>query len=140
MSLTLELTPDLEDRIATEAGSHGMTLEAFIQDVPERLIARLPQERSLPDNQVSTTLRSSRVRAVTGRIIGPAPPPKDRSPEFPWLSAHCDVYAGKWVPLDGGRSLAHGYDPKEVNAVARSVGIDDALLVRVEPTNVLPHV
>ncbi|MGH9760203.1 MAG: hypothetical protein ACREDR_43660 [Blastocatellia bacterium] len=139
MSLTLDLRPDLEDRIAREARSHGMTVEAYIQDVLERLIARLQEGSSALDGRVKVPLRSNGAK-VTGRIIGAAPPPKDRSREFAWLSAHRDKYAGEWVALDGARLLAHGLDLKQVNSTARLAGINDALLIRVEPRDSPPYI
>lgn len=65
-------------------------------------------------------------------------PPKDRTKEHEWLRLHRDEYAWQWVALDGDRLVGHGYDLKKVAEDAKRNGIEDALFIRVEPSNALP--
>ncbi len=72
------------------------------------------------------------------RIVGPAPPPKDRSKEDAWLAEPRDEYAGQWVALDGDRLLGNGYNFKDVIASARNAGVFDALVFIVEGSDAPP--
>ena len=70
------------------------------------------------------------------RIIGEAPASlKDRSRENEWVARHRDEYANQWVALDGDRLLSHGPRLKEVLEAARAAGVNDALLLRLEPSD-----
>ena len=73
------------------------------------------------------------------RIIGEAPASlKDRSREDEWVARHRDEYANQWVALDGDRLLSHGPDLKEVLEAARAAGVNDALLLHLEPSDAPP--
>lgn len=74
---------------------------------------------------------------ITPKFIGTYMP-KDRTKEHEWLRLHCDEYARQWVALDGDRLLGHGYNLKEVAEAAKQNGVEDALFVRVEPSDALP--
>lgn len=73
----------------------------------------------------------------TPRVIGTYEP-KDRTKEDEWLRLHRDEYAWQWVALDGDRLVGHGHNLKEVAETAKQNGVDDALFVRVEPSDALP--
>lgn len=71
------------------------------------------------------------------RIVGTYEP-KDRTKENDWLRLHSGEYAGQWVALDGDRLVGHGHNLKEVVKTVKQNGVDDALFVRVEPSDALP--
>ena len=70
------------------------------------------------------------------RIIGESPRSlKDRSREDEWVAQHRDEYANQWVALDGDRLLSHGPRLKEVIEAAKAAGVNDALLLHLEPSD-----
>ena len=70
------------------------------------------------------------------RIIGESPRSlRDRSREWEWLAQHRDEYADQWVALDGDRLVSHGPRLKEVIEAAKAAGVNDALMVQVEPSD-----
>lgn len=71
----------------------------------------------------------------TPRIIGKAPPPKDRSKEYEWLEQHRKEYSHQWVALDGDRLVSSSTDCRLVIDEARQNGVPDALIIYVEPPN-----
>ncbi|GEM_PF-3123949 len=71
--------------------------------------------------------------AFTPRIIGEAPPPKDRSREYEWLEQHRKEFAHQWVALAGDRLVSNNANCRLVIDEARQKGTPDALIVYVEP-------
>lgn len=65
-------------------------------------------------------------------------PVKDMAREASWLEEHRDEYAGLWVALDGDRLVVSGSNAKEVYAPAKTAGVADALIVKVESRDALP--
>lgn len=74
----------------------------------------------------------------TPRIIGKAPPPRDRSKEYEWLERHRKEYSHQWVALDGDRLVSSNADCRLVIDEARQQGVPDALIVYVEPPDARP--
>jgi hypothetical protein len=74
----------------------------------------------------------------TPRIIGKAPPPKDRSKEYEWLERHRKEYSRQWVALDGDSLVSSNSDCRLVIDEARQKGVPDALIVYVEPPDAPP--
>jgi hypothetical protein len=140
MTLTLELTPQVEERISREAKARGLTIEAYIRSVLEGSSAGVPAGQPSSDERTGDLPRSNGASNFTARIIGDAPRAKDRSREWEWLATHRGEYAGEWLALDGDRMLAHGLDLKEVAETAKRDGVTDALLVRAEPINAPPYI
>lgn len=144
MTVTLELKPDIEALVAERATAHGVTVEAYIQSVLERLVAEPTvdsRERShLVEEWLETPSGINHGSAPAPRIIGKGSPPKDRSREQAWLTAHRDQYAGQWVALDGDRLLGHGPNLKGVVGAAHDAGVKDAMIARVEPSGAPPYV
>lgn len=144
MTVTLELKPEIEARVAEQAEAYGLTVEVYIQRVLESVVAEPPtdpRERLL----LFEELQRSHAQTNTGlrftpRIVGETAPAKDRSKEQAWLTAHRGDYAGEWVALDGDRLLGHGSNLKEVAEAARDAGVKDALIARVESSHALPYI
>src|SRR5438105_2229115 len=114
-----------------------ITLEKVIADIQTMGPESLRQLRRIVDERLRSVEQSS-VTVPDSRIIGEAPPPKDRRLEDAWLESHRDEYAGEWVALAGNRLIAHSSRLKEVAEIVWSEGIEDALFIRVEPGNAAP--
>jgi hypothetical protein len=67
------------------------------------------------------------------RVVGQAPPPKDRSKEYQWLEEHRMEYARQWVALNGDNLISRNTNCRVVIDEARQKGVPDALIVYVEP-------
>lgn len=120
MTLTIEVSRELEAKIEEEAKRRGLGKEEFICIVLEEKLDATLQKRKPP---------------FEAKIIASDLPVRDRSRENDWLEKHRDDYDGQWVALDGDRLLAHGDKLKEVAKTAKEMGFEDALLVRVEGSN-----
>lgn len=116
-----------------------VTLEKVLEDV--RQLDREDQEKlRLMLNGTPIFTGSAPALPIKPRIIATDLPIKDRSKEHEWLHQHRDEYANQWVALDGDRLLSRGKDFKEVINQARNLGIPDALMIYVEPSNAPPFV
>jgi hypothetical protein len=58
--------------------------------------------------------------------------------EMAWIQKHRAEFAGQWVALDGERLLAAGPIAQEVFAAARTSGIHQPLVTKIEPLDALP--
>ena len=125
MTLTIEVSDELENRLEAEARRKGVSKDEFV---------RLVLEEKL---KVEKTNGSSEL-LFKPRILATNLPVKDRSLEDEWLRKHRDEYANQWVALDGDRLIASGDDLKKVAQMARELGVPDALMIRVEPSDALP--
>ncbi|MGH9766713.1 MAG: DUF5678 domain-containing protein [Blastocatellia bacterium] len=103
-------------KVAEAAEQSGVSDAFFVRAEPVILTPQLP---------------------VTPQIIGTYTP-KDRTKEHEWLRLYRDEYAWQWVALDGDRLVGHGYDLKKVAEDAKQNGVEDALFIRVEPSDALP--
>jgi len=125
MTVTIEISAELEARIAAEAKRRGLSKDEFVQSV-------LEERLSLEDRNGASEL------PVRPRVLASYLPIKDRSREHEWLEKHSDEYAGRYVALRDGSLIAQGDSYKEVAVKARELGISDALLVFVENNNSPP--
>lgn len=74
------------------------------------------------------------------RPLDPVAPPIIPPEEFAakwelerrWLEDNRQVYAGRWVALDGDQLLAAGSNAREVYAALKAAGISGSLVTRVE--------
>ena len=125
MTLTIELPTELEHRIEAEAKRRGLGKDQLVRVMLEENLNRpaLRQQPPFPAKIIATDL-----------------PVRDRSQEHAWLAQHRDEYDGKYVALDGSKLLAVGDGAKEVVTEARSLGINDALIVYVEGRSQLPFI
>ena len=123
MSLIIDLPNELEQKLEAEAKRQGLSTDA---------LARILLEEKLnPEEQNGAS-------AQPARILARDLPIKDRAREVEWLKEHRDEYAGQWIALDGENLIASGDDLKQVVGTARRLGVPDALMIRVEPTDALP--
>ncbi len=127
MTVTIEIPAELEAGLEAEARRRGLSREEFVRTVLEEKL-----------NAGKTA--SADEPPFKPRILARNLPVKDRSREHKWIKQHRDEYANQWVALDGDRLLAHGSDLKEVARKAREIGVEDALMVRVEGSQRLPYV
>jgi hypothetical protein len=99
--------------------------------------ARAGSKPRYPSSEKLKSIDQSQSIDIKTRIAGTYTP-KDRTKEHEWLHLHRDEYAWQWVALDGNRLVAHGYNLKDVAETAKQNGANDALFVRVEPSDALP--
>ena len=124
MTLTIEVSPELENRIEAEARNNGVGKDEFVRIVLEEKL-NLQKTKRLP---------------VEGRVIATNLPVRDRSREHAWLAKNRDEFDGQCVALDGSRLLATGSSLKEVARKAIEIGVEDSYIVRVEGSGTLPHI
>ncbi len=125
MAVTIEIPAELEAELESQARRRGLSRDEFARIILEE---RLNLEK---------TYRASGL-PVEPRILASNLPVKDRSREHEWLKEHRDQYAGKYVAVHGGSLIAQGDSYKEVALKARELGVPDALMIRVEPSDALP--
>ena len=124
MTLTIEVSPELENRIEAEARSNGVGKDEFVRIVLEEKL-NLKKTRRLP---------------VEGRVIATNLPVRDFAREHAWLAKNRDEYDGQYVALDGDTLLAHGENGKEVAAKVKGLGLKNAYIVFVEGSNRPPFI
>ena len=56
-----------------------------------------------------------------------------RYAEQAWLAAHSGEYRDQWVALEGDALVSHGLDALAVHAEARSLGVENPLMVHIDP-------
>ncbi len=125
MTLTIELSQELEAKLETAARRSGLSKDELARCVLE--------ERFLSESVNGNTA------IPAPRVLATNLPVKDRSREDEWLRAHQGEYAGQYVALEGARLIAHGNSFKEVATAARAAGVSDALVVFVESPEAPPY-
>jgi hypothetical protein len=118
MTLTIEIAPELEDRLEAEAESKGIGKDEFVRIVLEEKLNFQTTQRKRP--------------AFESKIIATDLPVKDRSREYKWLKENRDEYDGKYVALDGDTLVAVSNSFKETATKAKELGIKDAWIIFVE--------
>jgi len=116
MTLTIEVSPELEIKLEAEARNNGVGKDEFVKIILEEKLNSVKRKR-LPD---------------TSRIIAVDLPVRDRSQEREWLAKNRDEYDGRYVALNGNKLIALGENFKEAAIKARELGCKDALIVFVE--------
>lgn len=119
MTLTIEVSAELESRLEAEARNNGVGKNEFAKIILEEKLNVKPKNRSTD----------------YGRIIATGLPVRDRSQEREWLAKNRDEYDGQYVALDGDKLVAHGENHLEVAKKSRELGCQDALILFVEGSN-----
>lgn len=118
MTLTVDVSEELETKIEEEARRSGVSKGEFVRIVlEEKLSPKLPKPN------------------FRSKIIATDVPVRDFSATQKWLDEHRDEYDGQWVALDGDRLIAADSDGKKVAEKVRKLGINGAYLVFVEGSN-----
>ncbi|MCI0666143.1 MAG: DUF5678 domain-containing protein [Acidobacteria bacterium] len=100
-------------------------------------VAKAADDAGVPDALIFIVEATDKPN-FTPRIIGAAPPPRDRSKEYEWLEQHRKEYSHQWVALDGDRLVSSNTDCRLAIDEARQKGVPDALIAYVEPTDARP--
>ncbi len=128
MTLTIEIEPETESRLESEAKRKGMKKEEFAKIIIEQNLSPKPIQR-----------KNYMPESFTPRIIGKSEM-RDFSGDDEWLRENRDKYIGKYVATHGNRLIASGDNLKEVAAEAKEKGFKDALIYEVEDPNAPPFV
>lgn len=127
MSLTIEIAPEVEKRLESEAKRTGVSTADLAKTVIEERFAPVEKrENYLPPG-------------FKPRIIGKAEM-RDFSGDDQWLRENSAKYQRQYVALHGNRLIANGEKLKEVAEAARAAGFPDALLTYIEPLDKAPYV
>lgn len=118
MTLTVNLSEELESRIEEEAERSGVSSDEFVRNVLEEKLKSRPPRPDFPAKIIATDL-----------------PVRDISLEYEWIEKHRDEYDGKYVALDGDSLIAVGDNYREAAVKARERGVSNALITLVEGTN-----
>ena len=119
MTLTVEISSELESMLETEAERNGVSKDEFVKGVLEEKL--VPQRK-----------RQIHGRGSMGSVVAKGLPIRDRSLEYEWILKHRDEYDGQYVALQGDELIAADKSAKTVAAKAREIGIKEALIVYVE--------
>lgn len=121
MTLTVNVSDELETKLEAEAKRNGVSKDEFVRIV-------LEEKLNLP----TATRRKPPFEA---KIIATNLPVRDFSREYDWLEKNRDEYDGKYVALDGDKLLAVGSDAKEVGKKVRELGLNGIFVTFVEGSN-----
>lgn len=124
MTLTIEVSAELESRLEAEARNNGVGKNEFAKIILEEKLNEKPKNRSTD----------------YGRITATGLPVRDFSREHDWLAKNRDEYDGQYVALNGDTLLAHGENGKEVTAKVKELGIKSVYIVLVEGSNRPPFI
>ena len=116
MTLTIEVSPELEIKLEAEARNNGVGKDEFVKIILEEKLNSIKRKR-LPD---------------TSRIIAVDLPARDFSRGHAWLEKNRDEYDGQYVALDGDKLIAHSANGKEVTAKVKELGLKSVYFVFVE--------
>lgn len=121
MTLTLNVSDELETKLEAEAKRNGVSKDEFVRIVLEEKLNLPPSTRKKPPFE--------------SKIIATDLPEKDYSREYAWLEQNRDEYDGQRVALDGDKLIIADFDGKEFTKKARESGIKGLFLVSVEGSN-----
>jgi hypothetical protein len=125
MTLEIEITPEIEMRLESEARRSGMSQSEYARALIEEKLAPIEERPNyLP---------------ITPKFLGETKM-RDFSGDNEWLAKHRQDYVGQYVALHGNRLIASGNSFKAVATAARDAGFKDALVVYVEDPNAPPYV
>lgn len=128
MTLTIDITPEIELRLESEAKRKGLAKEEFAKIIIEQNLSPKPEQR-----------RNYMPEGFTPRYIGKAET-RDFSGDDEWLRENREKYVGKYVATHGNRLIASGDNFKEVATQAKEKDFKDALIYEVEDPNAPPFV
>ena len=123
MTLTVNLSEELESRIEEEAERSGVSSDDFVRTVLEE---KLRSRRPRPD--------------FPSKIIATNLPIRDFSLQHQWLEKHRDEYDGQYVALDGNTLIAASQDGRDLAAKLRELGINGAFIAFVEGSGRPPFI
>lgn len=126
MTLTIEISPDLENKLEVEAESKGIGKDEFVRIV-------LEEKLNINTEQRKKVLFES-------KIIATNLPVQDHSREHKWLRENKDKFANQWVALDGEIMVASGADAKAVAEKVRTLGLKGLFLTFVEASDQPPFI
>ena len=115
MTLTINISEELETKLEIEAKRNGVGKDEFARIVLEEKLGFKPSRPNFSAKIIATDL-----------------PVRDFSREHAWLKKHRDEYDGQWVALNGDKLIAAGFDGKEVARKARELGSNGAFITFVE--------
>ncbi len=126
MTLTIEISPDLENKLEVEAENKGIGKDEFVRIVLEE--------------KLNTNTEQRKKVSFESKIIATNLPVQDHSREHKWLRENRDKFANQWVALDGKIMVASGADAKEVAMEVRTLGLKGLFLTFVEASNQPPFI
>jgi hypothetical protein len=93
-SVTVQLTPETEQRLRLQASRRGETLETYLRYLAEKEASADAQAPDMLEEGLEWLTRRSadEVRAARQRILGASAPPRD----IPAGKSVIDVVEGKW--------------------------------------------
>jgi len=128
MTLTIEIEPEIESRLESEAKRKGLKKEEFAKIIIEQNLLPKTEKR-----------QNYMTEGFTPRYIGKAEM-RDFSGDREWFRENREKYQGQYVATHGNRLIASGKNFKEVAEKARKDGFPDALLKYIEPLDTPPYV
>lgn len=126
MTLTIEISPDLENKLEVEAENKGIGKDEFV--------------RIALEEKLNTNTEQRKKVSFESKIIATNLPVQDHSREHKWLRENRDKFANQWVALDGERMVASGADAKEVAMEVRTLGLKGLFLTFVEASDQPPFI
>ncbi len=125
MTLTIEITPEIESRLEAEARRSGISKSDLAKNViEERFAPREKRENYMPEG-------------FKPRYIGKAET-RDFSGDDQWLRENSEKYQGQHIATHGNRLIANGENLKDVISKAREAGFPDTLFRYIEPLDTPP--
>ncbi len=85
MTLTIEISPDLENKLKVEAENKGIGKDEFVRIVLEE--------------KLNTNTEQRKTTSFESKIIATDLPIQDHSREHKWLRENRDKFANQWVAL-----------------------------------------
>ena len=115
MTLTVNVSEELESKIEEEAKRNGVSRDEFVRNVLEEKLSFKPSRPNFPSKIIATDL-----------------PVRDFSRQREWLEKHRDEYDGQYVALDGDTLIAVSENGKDLAAKLKELGIKGAFITFVE--------
>ena len=123
MTLTVNLSEELESRIEEEAVRGGVSPDEFVRTVLEEKLNHQTSRPNFPSRIIATDLSV-----------------RDFSLQHQWLERHRDQYDGQYVALDGGTLVAASKSGKDLASKLRELGVSGAFITFVEGSNRAPFI
>jgi hypothetical protein len=107
-SVTVQLTPETEERLRQQASRRGETLEAYLRHLAEREAGGNGETPDMLDRGLEwlTSRGADEVRAARQRILGASPPARD----LPAGKSLLDVVVGSWPGTETDAAIREALD------------------------------
>ena len=107
-NVTVQLTPETEQRLRRQASRRGETLETYLRHLAEKQAAGGAEAPDMLDRGLEwlTGRGADDVRAARQRILGASPPPRD----LPAGKDLLDVVEGKWPGAETDAAIREALD------------------------------